>query len=170
MISHTSRVLVILALLLLTGAGAALAPLASAPAGSGTMDAGFVEYMEPRLQVLLESAREVEGMVSERSRNVLALRAESERITALVEQIDRYLAGRDLAPGEQRVADLYRDGADQLQRAIDSAYDALSSFDFSAMPDMIPVFSEGADLIEDALASLRTEATSRSSYTVGNTA
>ena len=166
MITHRSDALVLLALILLTVAGAALAPLATTPAGSVSMDADFIEYMEPRLMVLLDSARQVEGMVGERSRNVLALRAESERIAALVEQIDSYLAGRDLSPSEERVADLYREGATNLERAIDSAFEALSSFDFSARPEMIPVFTEGTQLIEEALSSLRTEVGSGSSYTV----
>lgn len=166
MTTYRREALVLLALILLTAASAALSPLATTPAGAGSMDADFVEYMEPRLSILLDSAREVEGMVSERSRNVLALRAESERITTLVDQIDRYLTERALAPAEQHVADLYRDGSDNLQLAIDGALDAMSSFDFSAMPEMIPIFSEGTRLIEHALASLGTEEAASSSYTV----
>ncbi|MDQ4045152.1 MAG: hypothetical protein M3173_06870 [Chloroflexota bacterium] len=165
MATSSSRTLTILLLLLATAIGVALVPLATVPDSITSMDADFVEYMEPRLSVLLDSARDVEVMVSERSRNLLALRAESRRINALVEQIDTYLAARELSPEEQMVADLYRAGANDMRSAMNSATDALSRFDFSAIPRMIPVFTAGVGLIEDALAMLGTEGAERSSYT-----
>lgn len=162
--------LTMLALVLVTAAGVALAPLAKVPGAPDAMDSDFVHYMEPRLRVLLASSQEVEGMVTERSRNVLALRAESERINALIEQIDVYLADRQLTREERAVADHYHAGADKVQRAIDAAYTALSSFDFSAMPAMIPVFADGTRQIEDALRTLQTEHEAGSSYTVDSVA
>ncbi|HEV2128084.1 MAG TPA: hypothetical protein VGR22_05635 [Thermomicrobiales bacterium] len=159
------RPLTILFFLLATAIGVAIVPLAPTPGADDPMDTDFVDYMQPRLSVLLDSAREVEGMVSERSRNLLALRAESARINALLEQIDTYLAAREPSPEEQLVADLYRAGADNLRLAIDTASDALSRFDFSAIPEMIPVFTAGTELIEESLATMGTEQTRRSSYT-----
>ena len=156
---------VLLALVLLTAVGVALVPLATTPAGPAALDADFVTFMEPRLQTLLDSAVDVEEMVAGRSRNILALRAESQRISSVVEQIDAYLAERSLTAKERHVAELYREGSSAMLRAVDSAYAAIGSFDFSAMPEMIPVFSTGVDRIEEAVASLRTEERSRSSYT-----
>lgn len=155
----------LLALLLLTILGVALAPLATTPGPGSAPDTGFATFMGPRLRALLASAKDVETMVSERSRNVLALRAESERINAVIEQLDGYLDDRELSPWEREVADLYRAGADDIQLAIHTAYAALSSFDFSAIPEMIPIFSAGIDMIEEALTTLETEHDAGSSYT-----
>ncbi|HEV2066674.1 MAG TPA: hypothetical protein VGR08_07550, partial [Thermomicrobiales bacterium] len=60
------RPLTVLFFLLATAIGVALVPLAPAPGTDDPMDTDFVEYMQPRLLVLLDSAREVEEMVGER--------------------------------------------------------------------------------------------------------
>lgn len=157
---------IILPLILLTMLGVALAPLSTRSPGTGTTDAdGFRTFLEPRLAVLLESATRVEGMVSERSRNILALRAESERIESIVSDIDTYLQEHDVPTWGEPVIEHYRNGSELVLRAIDSAYAAIGSFDFSAMPSMIPVFSEGRSEIDLALRALRDHSGAGSSYT-----
>ena len=154
-------------LVVITMVGVAIAPLQT-PISSGVSDANdeFAAFMTPRLTALLASAIEVEGMVEGRSRNVLALRAESERIESISSQIDAWLAQRELGNAEQRIADDYEAGIVRIRRAISAAYDAIGSFDFSSMPEMIPIFTEGRAYLESALAPLLTESEPASSYTV----
>lgn len=156
----------VILLLLVTIVGVALVPLATLPGGTtDPANVSFSEFMEPRLVALLGSSREVERMVSTRSRNILALRAESGRIDAIVEQVDDFVEKRELTANQQEVIDRYRAGTIQMQTAIAAAYEAISRFDFTGIPPMIPVFSEGARQIESALDILRTENRTGSSYT-----
>jgi hypothetical protein len=153
-------------LLLITIVGVAIVPLAAPPGGTADpANYSFAEFMEPRLTVLLGSSREVERLVSTRSRNILALRAESERMDAIIEQIDAFVEERELTADQQVVVDRYRAGTTQMQTAISAAFEAISRFDFTGIPAMIPVFSEGARQIESALDTLRTEKGTGSSYT-----
>lgn len=150
---------IMLALLAVTIAGVALAPPTTGVPEGGEE---FRAYLLPRLVALEAASESVDAMVRERSRNVLALRTESERIAALTDDIDAYLAAHDTpAWAEGAVAD-YRAGRDRLSTAIDAAWDALRSFDFSAMPEMIPIFEEGTALIRSARASLEDSAGSAS--------
>jgi hypothetical protein len=141
----------VLILLLLTAIGVALVPLSTGVPAGTTESAEFRAYMYPRLNALLAASEEVNGMVSERSRNVLALRAESERITTLTADIDAWLASADIPAWAEPVVDDYTSGRDLILEAIDEAYAALRSFDFSAMPGMIPRFEQGTELIARAL-------------------
>jgi hypothetical protein len=144
-------------LLVLTTIGVALAPLGSPAVGDE--DTGeFRAFMEPRLVALHESASAVNGMVQEKSRNILALRAESNRIEALTDEIDAWLAEHAVpAWGEPIVRD-YREGAARIDTAITAAYEAIGSFDFSKMADMVPVFDAGTNLLQRALDTLRDSA------------
>ncbi len=147
---------VIVPLLVITTIGVALVPLAPIPvpdARSG--DIGFRPFMEPRLAALLESAELVEGLVSEQSRNVLALRAESTRITTLVDAIDAYLAETTIPAWAVPVVEDYRAGSDAILAAIEMAHAAIRTFDFSNMPDAIPIFASGTDDLADALNTLQ---------------
>jgi hypothetical protein len=153
-------------LLVITTAGVALVPLATGPGGtSDPAKVSFAEFMEPRLAALLGSSQEVEHLVSGRSRNILALRAKSERIDAIIEQVDGFVEDRQLTSDEQLVVDRYRAGTTQMQTAIAAAYAAISRFEFSGIPAMIPVFSDGVRQIESALDMLRTVNGTGSSYT-----
>ena len=157
---------ILIPLALLTMLGVALAPLSTGTRHPASTDAGdFRAFMEPRLAILLESARTVEEMVQERSRNILALRAESQRIESIVAEIDAYLESREIPEWGDPVVHHFRTGSDLVLQAIEAAYDALSSFDFSAMPSMIPVFSEGTTEIDAALRTLRDHEGEGSSYT-----
>ncbi len=148
---------ILILMLALTAIGVALAPIGS-PALSNDDTGEFREFMEPRLFALHESASAVNGMVTEKSRNILALRSESNRIEALTDEIDAWLADHDVpAWGEPVVRD-YRDGTAKIDTAISAAYEAIGSFDFSAMASMIPVFDEGTDLLQRALDTLRDSA------------
>jgi hypothetical protein len=145
---------VLILLIMLTMAGVALAPLGAPALGSDDSDE-FRAFMEPRLAVLLDSTVAVNGMVSEKSRNILALRSESNRIEALTDEIDGWLADHDVpAWGEPVVRD-YREGATKVDTAISAAYEAIGSFDFSQMASMIPVFDEGTKLLQRAFDTLR---------------
>lgn len=145
---------ILIVLMVLTAIGVALAPL-GAPA-LGDDDTGeFRDFMEPRLVALHESAAAVDDMVTEKSRNILALRSESSRIEALVAEIDDWLAAHDVPAWAEPVVRDYRDGAEKIQTAIDAAYAAIRSFDFSKMASMIPVFDEGTQLLQRALDTLR---------------
>jgi hypothetical protein len=147
---------VVIPLLLLTMVGVALAPIATGvPSGNIDSDTDFRAFMEPRLAALLDASEKVDEMAGERSRNVLALRAESQRIEALVEDIDAYLARATVPAWAEPVVADYRAGRDLILSAIDTAYEALSSFDFSSMPEMVPLFAKGTDLLENALSVLR---------------
>jgi hypothetical protein len=148
---------ILVVLMVLTALGVALAPL-GAPA-LGDDDTGeFREFMEPRLVALHESAAAVDDMVKEKSRNILALRSESSRIEALVDEIDAWLESHDVPAWADPVVRDYRDGAAKIQTAIDAAYDAIRSFDFSKMASMIPVFDDGTQLLQRALDTLRDSA------------
>ncbi len=145
---------VLILLMVLTAIGVALAPIGSPALGGDEADE-FKEFMEPRLLALYDSASAVNDMVTKKSRNILALRSESNRIEAITEEIDAWLADHDVpAWGEPVVRD-YRDGAAMIDTAITAAYDAISSFDFSRMASMIPLFDEGTGLIQRALNTLR---------------
>lgn len=157
---------VVIPLIILTIIGVALAPLSPRTPDSRTAGSDdFTRFMEPRLAALLESSRTVEGMVSERSRNVLALRAEGQRIETIVVEIDTYLESAEIPEWAESLVQQYQDGSAKVLTAIEAAYDAIRRFDFSAIPDMIPVFSEGTSEIDAALRSLRDHEESASSYT-----
>ena len=145
---------VLVLLMVLTAIGVALAPIGS-PALGGDDSAEFQEFMEPRLLALYDSASAVNGMVTEKSRNILALRSESNRIEAITEEIDTWLKDHQVPAWGEPVVQDYRDGAEMIDTAIAAAYDAISSFDFSRMASMIPVFDAGTDLIQRALDTLR---------------
>lgn len=145
---------ILVTLMVLTAIGVALVPL-GAPAFGDDDTGEFREFMEPRLVALHESAVAVNDMVKEKSRNILALRSESSRIEALVAEIDAWLAENDVPPWGDPVVRDYRDGAGKIQTAIDAAYAAIRSFDFSKMASMIPVFDEGTQLLQRALGTLR---------------
>lgn len=149
---------VLIVLMLLTMAGVALAPLGGTPAVTDDGNGEFRAYMEPRLAALLDAAVSVDGMVNDKSRNILALRAESNRIEALVDDIDAWLADHDVPAWAAPVVRDYRAGAAKIQDAIDAAYAAIRSFDFSKMAGMIPVFDEGTRLLQQALDTLRDSA------------
>lgn len=147
----------LLPLAILTILGVAVVPLTSGTPGGGDVpgQTEFRAFMEPRLVALLESSRAVNDMVSERSRNILALRSESSHIEGLVEEIDGYLAETEIPGWAQPVVDDYRTGSQHLQTAIDAAFEAIRTFDFSKMTEMVPVFGEGTRLIEQSLDTLR---------------
>ena len=96
---------VLILLMVLTAAGVALAPIG--PPSLGGEDSGeFQEFMEPRLVALYDSASAVNDMVTKKSRNILALRSESNRIEAITEEIDAWLDAHDVpAWGEPVVQD-----------------------------------------------------------------
>jgi hypothetical protein len=152
-------------LFLLTVLGVAITPLTTgAPSpSSGTTD--FATYLEPRLAALVESSQKVETMVSGRSRNVVALRAESERIDALVSDIDAYLDAHDVPGWAEPVVSHYRDGAARIETSIEAAWEAMRTFDFSRMSEMILVFSQGTEDLETALRALKDATGDGSSYT-----
>lgn len=151
----TGRILILM--MALTAIGVALAPI-GAPSLGGDDSGEFREFMEPRLFALHESASAVNDMVTEKSRNILALRSESNRIEALTEEIDAWLADHDVPAWGDPVVRDYREGAARIDTAIDAAYEAIGSFDFSRMASMIPVFDEGTDLLQRALDTLRESA------------
>ena len=156
---------ILLPLILATVIGVALVPLSTGTREAPGASNDFRSFMEPRLVALLASSRNVESMVTERSRNILALRAESERIETITADIEEYLRGHESPGWAEPVITHYHQGSDLIRMAIDEAYTALGSFDFSAMPDMIPLFSEGTDEIEEALGTLRDSTQDGSSYT-----
>ena len=148
---------ILVLLMALTAIGVALAPLGS-PALGGDDSDEFREFMEPRLVALYDSASAVNGMVTEKSRNILALRAESNRIEALTDEIDAWLADNEVPAWAEPVVRDYRDGSLKVETAISAAYEAIGNFDFSKMASMIPVFDEGTDLLQRALGTLRDSA------------
>jgi len=148
---------ILIVLLALTTAGVALVPLGSPATGNETTGE-FRAFMEPRLVALHDSASAVDSMVTEKSRNILALRSESNRIETLVAEIDGWLAEHDVPAWAEPVVRDYHDGAGTIQTAIDAAYEAIRKFDFSKMADMIPVFDEGTRLLQRALDTLRDSA------------
>jgi hypothetical protein len=145
-------------LMVLTVAGVALAPLVGTPVSGDDGNGEFHAFMEPRLTALLDSATTVDAMVHEKSRNILALRAESNRIEELVNDIDAWLAEHDVPAWAAPVVRDYRAGAAKVQTAIDAAYEAIRRFDFSRMASMIPVFDEGTELLQRAVDTLRDSA------------
>jgi hypothetical protein len=151
-IRATAGVLVLL--MLLTAIGVALAPL-GAPTLSGESSGEFRTFMEPRLAALHDSASAVNDMVAGKSRNILALRSEANRIDALTDEIDTWLADHEVPAWAEPVVRDYRDGVAKVDTAIAAAYEALGSFDFSKMAEMIPVFDAGTELLQRALDTLR---------------
>lgn len=144
---------ILILLMVLTSIGVALAPL-----GSPALDddsSGFREFMEPRLIALHESASSVNAMVTKKSRNILALRAESNRIEAITSEIDEWLSTHDVPSWGESIVRDYREGSAKIDAAITAAYEAIGSFDFSSMSSMIHVFDEGTDLLQRAVDALR---------------
>jgi hypothetical protein len=161
---RNGSIAVVLLLVMLTVTGVALAPLVSAPSPSGEETGDFRAFMQPRLTALLESATTVDGMVNGKSRNILALRSESNKIESITADIDAYLANHETPAWAQPVVANYRQGSQRIQTAIDAAYEAIRNFDFSKMADMIPVFDEGTRLLQRAVDGLGD--TSRQSFVV----
>ena len=158
--------LIILPLVLITIVGVALAPLPSGISSPSDPDRlAFREFMEPRLLVLLDTAETVESMVQEQSRNVVALRAEAGRIESLVNEIDEYLADLEITTSVAGIIEQYRQGSELILMSIDGAWSALRSFDFSMLPELIPLFSEGTDHLERAIGMLVELDEAGSSYT-----
>lgn len=148
---------ILIVLMVATAIGVALVPLGT-PNSSDDDTGEFRAFMEPRLAALVDSAVAVDGMVNEKSRNILALRSESNRIEVLVTEIDGWLAEHDAPAWATPIVQDYRDGTDRVQTAITAAYEAIARFDFSKMASMIPVFDEGTQLLQRALDTLRESA------------
>lgn len=165
------RFSLLILLFLLTTVGVALTPLTQGtPATRPDQATGFHEYVLPRLIALNESVGKVESMVAERSRNVLALQAHADKIEALTEQIDDYLASESYHGEYGEIVGQYRLGRDIVLSAITEARESLRSFDFSSIPALTTRFADGSDRLEDALALLQGMEQSRSSYTVSQIA
>lgn len=155
---------ILLVLLVATAAGVASVPLTlTLPAVVPDGDSAFHTEMLPRLIALNESTNDVESLVRERSRNVLALQAESTRIERLVEEIDAYLISPEYHGEYPEVVDHYRKGSEAVLTAISGAREALATFDFSRIPSLIPLFTQGSENLELALTMLESAEPPRSS-------
>lgn len=141
----------VLVLLLLTATGVALAPLPTGAPPASNPDS-ITGYVVPRMVALNETITSVRGMIEERSRNIVALRANADRIDRLVAEIDRWIS----ESGEAHlVADAVREyelGRDTVREAIDDARTALATFDFSGMAALVGQFDRGSGHLETALA------------------
>ncbi len=156
-----------IALLLATAMGTAAVPLTTTFSGpSPESDVGFREAVLPRLEALTDAVDKVESLVETRSRNIIALQAHSVTIEKLCEQIDTYLASQEYHGEHPEVVEHYRHGKGAVATAIAGARTALQSFDFTSLPDLVPLFSQGSDQLELALTLLESAEAPRSSYTV----
>lgn len=146
----------LLALVVFTMVGVAIVPLTTISPG---VDAGetenFRDFVYPRLISLADTVDTVESMVAERSRNVLALQAHAEKIERLVEQIDGYLASSTYQGDHVAVVEHYQRGRTAILSAISSARNALRSFDFAGLPDLITQFDYGSSQLNEAVTLLR---------------
>lgn len=142
--------------MIITSFGVAQVPLAT---GISTLprpnDDTFAGFMERRLTDLSESTEAVSQMVQSRSRNILALQAEADRIEKRIQEIDAFLADVNMTPDQVQVAQTYQRGRDLIFEAIEIARSSITSFDFSDIPRAIPIFDDGKALIDEALTMVR---------------
>ncbi len=142
-------------LLLVTSLGIALVPPGTFnPNVDPNSNAGFRDVMLPRLTVIAASVDEVESLVSNRSRNILALQGRATSIETVVAQIDDYLASVENEDEHPAAVEHYELGRDDVLAAIDEAQSAMRSFDFESIPELIPLFADGAEHLRKAVALL----------------
>lgn len=145
----------LLGLVVLTAIGVAIVPLTSiSPIMNDGAGEEFRDYVYPRLVSLAESVDAVKSMVANHSRNVLALQAHAEKIETLAGQIDDFLASPNYHGDFATVVEHYRDGRSAILTAISRARDALQSFDFAELPELITLFDDGSDQLDLALSLL----------------
>jgi hypothetical protein len=114
----------------------------------------YLDFVLPRLDLLIEEGRAVSSLVDQHSRNVVALRRHGNRITVLTTEIiewdrDHVVPSRFLASHTVLVA-----AADELHTLIAEAQDALVRFDFSGVVDLIPRFDSALGTIQTARHAL----------------
>lgn len=142
-------------LLLVTSLGTALVPLATFNSEvAPSSDTNFRNVMLPRLTTLADSVDEVETLVSNRSRNVLALQAHATRIETVVLEIDDYLDSPEYDGEHPDVVEHYELGRDAVLGVIGAAQAALRSFEFDSISELVPRFADGAELLREAVALL----------------
>lgn len=117
----------------------------------------YVTYVLPRLVSLSDSVNQVTSLVQGHSRNVLALTQHGNRIEAIIGDLDAWRAEHAVPERFATIDAQIVDGSTIAQTCIQAARDALTSFDFSAIPDLIPQFEEGASTLGTALTSLQAE-------------
>lgn len=154
-------------LLLLTMIGVALVPLATVSPSAQRGEGDFYAYVTPRLVALVDAVERVESLVANRSRNIIALQANADRIETQIEEIDRYLLSSDYRGDHATVVNHYRHGSDSIIVAIEQARTAMRTFDFAAIPNLIPMFTSGSKELSAALSLLQSTGKGRSSYTEG---
>lgn len=116
----------------------------------------YLAFMVPRLDRLIDEATAVSSLVDKRSRNIFALRAHGNRITALTSEItewddDEEVPGNFVASHESLLAT-----ANGLGALIDDAQGAFLRLDFAAVGDMIPRFNStvaAVQTVRDTLPS-----------------
>lgn len=136
--------------------GTAFVPLdSSSPDLSSAVDTDFAPFMTAQLGAPIDSTDAVAGMVESRSRNVLALRAEANAIESIIHDIDAFFLDRRPRTCELGVVTAYRSGSDFIIEAISVARSAFGSFDFSSVPNAIPLFNEGRKQLDIALSTLK---------------
>lgn len=155
-----------LVLLLLLGIGAAGIIVAGGGAtriydplpANATLSAdedAYVAYVGPRLQELVDEMTQVTTLVRQRSRNIIKLNTHGVRITTLAAEIqdygDQYGVPRRFATVDASI----RDGCKLATDSIQEARDTLITFDFSAIPALIPKFTRGSQELTAALTELR---------------
>ncbi len=142
-------------LLLITIVGTALVPLGAFnsnvdPSGKASLR----DKMWPRLLALTDSVEEVESLVLNRSRNILALQGHATRIETVIAEIDDHLVSFEYEDEHPDVVEHYVLGRDVVLAAIHEAESAMRSFDFESIPALIPLFTDGADHLRKAVALL----------------
>lgn len=115
----------------------------------------YVAYVGPRLQELVDEMTQVTALVRQRSRNVIKLNTHGVRITTLAAEIQDYGEQHGVPSRFAMVDASIRDGCHLATNSIEEARQTFVTFDFSAIPALIPQFAEGSQELTAALAELR---------------
>lgn len=110
----------------------------------------YYEYVAPRLDRLVVEMDDVSKMVTERSRDVVALSVSGNRIERLSSEIRAFGEANGVPERFSSPHQQITDGAEIATFAFGKARSALARFDFSAMPTLLTNFNEAADTLHAA--------------------
>ncbi len=144
--------------ILITGGGETRLQTPVSPAASlGADERGYVEFVFPRLEELVDETTAVTALVRDRSRNVLELNRRGNRISILASEITTFGDEHGI-PKRYAVVDAnIREGMTAANGTITKARRALVRFQFDSIPALVPEFAAGRDKLSSALADLKRE-------------
>lgn len=141
----------------MTYATASVPQLSEPPSLSTTTsepDRGYIDYVTPRLDALIEETDAVATLVEERSRNILALQRHANRIEALVDDLTQYSDQHTVPRRFESIHEDILSGGTEVETIIQNARGAMVRFDFTSLPTLLDRFERASELLVEAREQL----------------